>query len=219
LESYKPDTEQQRERIEVYNTILLAIATLAVAWCSYQGSLWNGIQTFRLAESNKYGRLAQQNLIQSQQNKAMEESIIIEFVNAAFEKDEKKIKYIMRGVRPELRNIFSGWIQTHPFENDTAPQHPMAMPEYETLMKKRLDESDKMNEKGAEMYQHAQKANLRADRYSFFTVLFSSVMFLGAITTKLVRPKPRFILSVLSAIICLGGLILLLFYMPVAHKG
>ena len=75
-----------------------------------------------------------------------------------------------------------------------------------------------MNAKGAEMYQQAQKANIRADRYSLLTVLFSSVMFLGAITTKLVRPKPRFVLSVLSALICLGGLILLFFYMPVAHK-
>ena len=212
------DTERQRERIEVYNTILLAIATMAVAWSSYQGSLWNGIQTFRLAESNKYGRLAQQKLIQSEQNKAMEEAVIIEFFNAAFDKNERKIKYILRGLRPEMANVLSNWMQSHPFENDTAPSHPMIMPEYEALMKNRIDESEKMNAKGAEMYQQAQKANIRADRYSFLTVLFSSVMFLGAITTKLVRPKPRFVLSVLSALICLGGLILLFFYMPVAHK-
>jgi hypothetical protein len=38
--------DRDRDRLEVYNTIMLAIATLAVAWCSYQASLWSGLQTF-----------------------------------------------------------------------------------------------------------------------------------------------------------------------------
>jgi hypothetical protein len=96
------NADRDRNRMEVYNTILLGIATLAVAWCSYQGTLWNGIQTFRLAESNKYGRLAQQKLIQTGQNKAMEEAVIITFVNAAFDKDTNKVNYILNGLRPEL---------------------------------------------------------------------------------------------------------------------
>jgi hypothetical protein len=31
--------DRERDRLEVYNTIMLAIATLAVAWCSYQAAL------------------------------------------------------------------------------------------------------------------------------------------------------------------------------------
>src|SRR5436190_8670353 len=165
-----PNIDRDRDRLEVYGTIVLAIATLAVAWCSYQSTLWNGIQTFRLAESNKYSRLAQQKLIQSGQNKAMEEGVIINFVDAVLSKDQMKIDYIIGGVRPELANILSNWLQSHPLESASAPRHPMIMPEYEAIMGQRLDESQKMSEKAEETFRTAQVANLNADRYSpFFT--------------------------------------------------
>jgi hypothetical protein len=45
------------------------------------------------------------------------------------------------------------------------------------------------------------------------------VMFLGAITTKLARVAPRITLTVISVIVCIGSLIIVLFYMPIAHKG
>src|SRR5262245_29464817 len=76
------NTEKQNARLEIYNTIILAVATLCAAWCSYQGSLWNGIQTFRLADSNRYSRLSQQSLIRGDQAKTMEESAIISFMDA-----------------------------------------------------------------------------------------------------------------------------------------
>jgi hypothetical protein len=211
--------DRERDRLEVYNTIMLAIATLAVAWCSYQAALWNGIQTFRLAESNKYSRLAQQTLIQSGQNKAMEEAVIINFVDAVLNKDHGKIDYILKGVRPELANILNNWLQANPLERATAPRHPMVMPEYEELMGKRMEESAKMSLKADEAFRTAQAANLNGDRYSLLTVLLSMVMFLGAITTKLVRINVRILLTIISAIICIGVLIVVFFYLPVAHKG
>jgi hypothetical protein len=211
--------DRDRDRLELYNTIMLAIATLAVAWCSYQAALWNGIQTFRLAESNKYSRLAQQTLIQSGQNKAMEEAVIINFVDAVLNKNQSRIDYIIKGVRPELASILSHWLQSNPLETDSAPRHPMVMPEYEELMGKRMEESGKMSLQAEEAFKAAQTANLNGDRYSLLTVLLSMVMFLGAITTKLVRINVRLMLTIISAIICIGVLIVVFFYMPVAHKG
>ena len=213
------DTDRNRNKLEVFNTILLSVATLAVAWCSYQGALWNGIQTFHLAESNKYGRLAQQKMIQSGQNKAMDEGVIITFVNAAFDKDSNKVNYILNGLRPELSAILSNWLKSNPFEKASAPRHPMVMPQYEGIMENRIKESEELSAKGAEMYKEAQQANLNGDTYTFLTVMFSMVMFLGAITTKLVRLAPRLTLTVISAIICVGSLVIVQFNMPIAHKG
>ena len=85
------NTEKQKARLEIYNTAILAIATLCAAWCSYQGSLWNGIQTFRLAESNKYSRLSQQILIRADQAKTMEETAIITSWMLHLIKTEKKL--------------------------------------------------------------------------------------------------------------------------------
>jgi len=211
--------DRDRNRLEVYNTIILGIATLAVAWCSYQNTLWSGNQTFRLAESNKYSRLAQQTLIRSGQTEAMEETLIIEFVAAAFDRNQRKTDYILKGIRPELSIILSNWLGSHPFENNAAPRHPMVMPEYKALRGKRIEESEKLTAKANEAFDEAQKANTNADRYSLLSVMFSMVMFLGAITTKLVRIQLQFTLTLISAIICIAMLALTLFYMPVAARG
>ena len=86
----------QQSRLETYNTVILAIATLAVAWCSYQAALWNGIQTFCLADSNKYGRLAQQNAIQAGQKIAMDEAVMITFMDAVLNKNQQRIDYMLQ---------------------------------------------------------------------------------------------------------------------------
>jgi len=213
------NTEKQKARLEIYNTAILAIATLCAAWCSYQGSLWNGIQTFRLAESNKYSRLSQQILIRADQAKTMEETAIITFMDAAIDQDRKKIGYILKGLRPEISKVLSDWILLDPFNDSTAPRNPMTMPGYVELMKRRTDESEKMSEKASEAFDSGSKANFISDKYSFLTVMFSTVMFLSAITTKLVRPQARFLLLVISALICIAVLLLTIFSMPIAHRG
>jgi hypothetical protein len=214
-----PQTDRNRDRLEVYNTIILAVATLAVAWCSYQNTLWNGAQTFRLAESNKYSRLAQQGLIQSGQNKAMEEAVIINFVDAVLNKDEKKIDYILKGVRPEMASVLSNWMLSHPLDSVSAPKHPMVTPEYEAIMGQRHDESQKMTDKADEMFKAAQLANLTSDRYSLLTVLFSMVLFLEAVTTKFARANARLVVTLLSAFICIAALIVVFFFLPLARLG
>ncbi len=211
--------DKQRDRLEVYNTIILAIATLAVTWCSYQGALWNGIQTFSLAESNKYSRLAQQKTIQAGQVTAMEEAVFISFVTAVFEKDQEKINYILKGVRPELSKVMSDWLQSDPLAKTSPTINPMLIPQYLELMNKRLDEAVQMTKKSDEAFDKGRRANIKADNYSLLAVLFSMVMFLGAITTKLVRTNLRLVLTIISAIICIALLVIISFNMPIAHKG
>ena len=177
------------------------------------------IQTFRLADSNKYSRLSQQILIRSDQAKTMDEGAIISLMDAVFDKDKKRIDYILKGLRPEISKILSEWIQLNPLKDSTAPRNPMTMPGYVELMKRRTDESEKMGDKASEAFDSGNKANRISDTYSFLTVMFSTVMFLTAITTKLVRPQARVLLLVISALICMAVPLLTVFSMPVAHRG
>jgi len=210
--------DRSRNRLEINNTIILSIATLAITWCSYQTNLWNGIQTFNLAQSNKFSRLAQQLAIQSGQRRQMDEAVIISFFDEAFYKKEDKIKYILRGVRPELSKIMSDWIQLHPFENPSAPFHPMAMPGYKELIEKDMAESEKSLAKAELLYEEANRANTISDRYSLLTVIFSMVMFLAAIGAKIIRIRLSFTLMIVSGLVCICVLILLFLYMPIASK-
>jgi len=213
------NSERQKARLEIYNTIVLAVATLCAAWCAYQGNLWDGIQTFRLADSNKYSRLSQQILIRSDQAKTMDEGAIISLMDAVFDKDKKRIDYILKGLKPELSKILSDWMQLNALNDSTAYRNPMLTPAYLELMKTRTDESEEMNTKAAEAFNAGNKANLISDTYSFLTVMFSTVMFLSAVTTKLVRPQAGLLLLVVSALICIAVLLLTIFSMPIAHRG
>ena len=210
--------DRNRNRLEINNTLILSIATLAITWCSYQSNLWNGIQTFNLAESNKFGRKAQQQAIQSGQRKQMDEAIIITFFEDAFYKREDKINYIIRGVRPELSKIMSDWMKMHPFENPSAPFHPMAMPGYKELIEKETAESEESLVQSGIAFEKATRANTISDRYSLLTVIFSMVMFLAAIGAKAARIRLSFTLIVVSGLICICVLILLFLYMPIATK-
>ena len=209
----KPD--RLRNKLEVINTLILAIATLSVTWSSYQGALWNGIQTFKLADSNKFNRLAHQKTILLGQNRAMDEAIIISFVNAVIEKKQKIVDYALRSLRPELSKIMSTWLSSQPIENPSAYPHPMAMPEYTGQVKKDMAESDKLTLLADEARTKAQEANNNSDNYSLLTVVFSMVMFFGAITSKIASPRLRLVNNIITGTICIAALVILFFLMPI----
>lgn len=208
----------RQSMLETYNTLILAVATLSVAWCTYQSALWDGIQIFRLADSNNYNRQAQQNAIQAGQKIAMDEAVIITFTDAVLNSNQQRINFILKGTG-ELKPVMSAWMKRYIAGDTTVPLHPMVMPGYMDIVKTRMQKSEILSRKGAESYKQANKANSVADTYTMFTVLFSMVMFLGAIVTKLVRTQPKLILTVLSGVICVGVLIVVVFSMPVAQKG
>jgi hypothetical protein len=212
----KNKQDRLRDKLEVINTLILAIATLAITWCSYQGVLWNGIQTFKLGDSNKFARLSQQKTIVTGQNRAMDEAILIAFVKAAIEKDQNIIDYSLRGVRPELSKIMSEWLSLRPFEDSTAYPHPMAMPEYLELMKKDMAEADRFSQQAEDAKDAAQRANKNSDNYSLLSVVFSMVMFFGAITSKIAPPRLSLLNTIVAGIICTGALVFVFFIVPIA---
>ena len=212
----KPD--RLRDKLQVINTLILAIATLAITWCSYQGVMWNGIQIFKLGDSNKFARLAQQKTILTGQNRAMDEGIIIGFVNAAIEKKQNIIDHALLGIRPELSKIMLAWLSSRPFENPAAFPHPMAMPEYLELLKKDMAEADKFSQQAEDAKNAALEANNNSDSYSLLTVVFGMVMFLGAITSKINRLRFDLAGIVAAGIICIVALIFPFFQMPIASR-
>src|SRR5690242_9427060 len=89
--------DRRRNRLEIYNTVILGIATLGVAWCSYQSSLWNGIQTFKLADSNKFNRLAQQKTLQAGQSFQLDEAVASDFLVGVLENKQDRVQFILKG--------------------------------------------------------------------------------------------------------------------------
>jgi hypothetical protein len=205
---------KQSKRLEISSTVLLALATLAVTWCTYQSALWNSAQTFRLAEFNLHSRLAQQYAGIANMRKELDAAVAIDFLNAVIEKRQQRVSYYLTRTRPDFRSILQKWIDMDPINNQDAPAHPLAMQEYEALMHALMVSSDSAAGKAQITWQQARKANSISDRYVLTTVVFSLVMFLGAVSTKLSHIQTSRLTMIIAGSIYFLTL-LVLFLMPV----
>ena len=210
---------QHKNRLEINNTVVLAIATLAVTWCSYQSVLWNGVQTFKLADVNKYTRQAQEISITLEQHKVMDADLIRDFVSDVWERREDKINFYMRRIRPEMATILQAWLDIKPLDNTKAPPHPMAMEQYKQLIHEDVVKVEEFKRKSEASAHDAQHANMHSDNYSLYTVVFSMAMFLGAIASKVSNIKITVAFIVLSGLICLLALVFLFTTMPLASRS
>src|SRR6266700_3098805 len=80
-----PDTLEKRETsrwLDIGSAIVLALATMASAWCGYQSARWSGVQTFRLAVIRTTGREAASQSIKAFGLRRLDASMFINYVEA-----------------------------------------------------------------------------------------------------------------------------------------
>ncbi len=211
------NSQKKRERLELRSTIMLAIATTAITWCTYQSNLWTGIELFKLAESNRNSRLAQQETILAAQQQQLNAEVAINFMNAALHNDQKVIDYYLNRGKSDLVKVMSEWLAMDPLNNKSAPPHPLAMPGYNKLRISLVAKSDSFTRQSSAIWEEAEYANKNGDSYVLLTVILSLVLFIGAVATKMVNLRLAYLLVNFSGLICLGILIILIFFMPVTR--
>ncbi len=204
------------KKLEIIGTMLLSVASVAVAWCSYQSTLWNGEQVFRLAESNLYYRRSQAELMKVSQQQVVDAAITINFMEAVVEKRRTRVNYYHdRKDQSQLLTILDKWLTMNPLQNDKAPVTPLQMGEYKHLIKSSLAPSDSSNTTAEGLWKESEYNNSVSDKYILCTVIFSIVMFLAAMATKLSNMRLAFGFMMFAYTIFFTALVLLLLLMPI----
>lgn len=195
--------------------LLMAMATLGSAWCGYQASLWNGIQTFKLADSTKMSRLASESRITASQQRNLDEALFVEYARAVGENNGRLAKFLRERLRPEFQPAVSAWLATHPLRNKNAPSSPFEMPEYRS----RANEVAKEDQGSADtLHDAAQKANRTGDLYTLLTVLFTTSLFSAGLVTGFHSASKQWLAAALSFIFILLAASILT-TLSVAHVG
>ena len=197
--------------VDVLTAVLLSLATVGSAWCAFQSSLWDGIQTFELVASAKAGRLSSENLIKANQKRMMDGLLLMQYINANEEGNIKIRDFYFSKFDSTMKTATQDWLKNDPFNNANAPNSPMKMPSY--VLKEETDANDQINLSLKKM-ESADEANTTSDRYVLLTVLFAAVLFFGGIASTLQSNLVRNICLILSAIIFILTLYLLI-NMPV----
>ena len=191
-------------RIELFVTILLAIATVATAWSSYQSARWSGVQTINFSRANA-ARVAStaQSTLAGQQTQ-LDVATFIAWTDAYAAKDTTLRDFYSKRFRAEFKPAVDAWLATKPLKNPAAPLTPFAMPQYHLAAQ---DKSRALTRTAEAATATAKVDNQRSDNYVLAVVLFASALFFAGISTKLDAVRLRISIVALGYALFFGTLI------------
>ena len=192
------------QHFELVATILLAVATVATAWSSYQANRWNG-------EQAKAGARASALRIESSKAAALGNTFgevdVITFTQwiDAFAHDEPQLTdFYESRFRPEFAVAFDAWIATEPFENPDAPLTPFAMPEYVRASDVEAQQLEQASEESAAT---AREYLQRSSNYVLGVVLFAAALFFAGLSTRFQTRRLRIAVLTIGCLVFAGAVI------------
>lgn len=161
--------------------VLLSLATVGTAWCSYQAAVWGGLSQRAMNQSNIVGRKAAANELQSLQYQLVDVLLLSQYINARASSNETLARYYSDRFRGEAKAAFDAWLATRPFENPEAAAHPFVTNYYRPKL---LEEARVKEQKSEALWQQAGEAGRTGRSYVLVTVLLATALFCGGIAVK-----------------------------------
>lgn len=180
--------EPKRPWFEPVSAILMGVASLCTAWCSYQSSSWSGESSAFDTSADKLERSAVAMHLESGQVERTQLGLLTEAVNAKLAGDEKRERFYTTRFADELKPAYEKWIALNPFENPKAPPHPFVpgfyTPRFDQEIRDAKAESDRLEQQSRISGQHASA-------YLSNTVLLASVMLFAGTADKFDQRRVR----------------------------
>lgn len=179
--------------VDVASVILISVAAVLTAVCSYQSGKWDGEEArlYNLADANR----AQAVEASDKANvlTAIDVALFLQYIDAVDADNARKAQFIYHRLRPEMRPAMQAWLAARPLANANAPSSPFVMPQYKLASNakaRRLQDAANVSFRGA------QVAKSHADQFLLLTVIFAGVSFLGGVSTKMLYPRHVVIIGV-----------------------
>jgi hypothetical protein len=169
-------------RFEVASTVLLALAAVATAWCSYQATRWNGQQVKASSQTNGLRIEAARAQGRAQALTQVDVATFTEWVDAYAHRETKLAEFYFRRFRSEFKPAVTAWLATKPLKNPKAPLTPFAMPQYRLAATAEADRLDAKSEASAAI---VRRYIQRASNYVLGVVLFAVALFFAGMSAKL----------------------------------
>ena len=194
-----------RERLELWATVLLGVATLLTAWSAFQANKWGGVMSIRFSEANAARTESAQASATANAQRTVDVAIFASYVEAVAEERVEQERFVRERFRDEFRPAFEAWAETRPRVNPDAPPSPFAMAEYRLAAEQETQELAALADRRG---QQARDANQRGDDYVLLTVLFASVLFFSGISTKLTSPRLQTVMLSFATVFLLAGVVI-----------
>src|SRR5207248_11320268 len=174
--------------VEPIVALLMALATLSTAWCSYQSAAWTRQSNRLMNEFNALERRAGVLNIQGMQQATIHTGMFMQALAAHQAGDDKLVNFYVERFPSELRKAYDAWLAQKPFEKPNADPHPFVPRLYQTPGTR---EAADANAKAANSIEQARKAGTISGQYLANTVLFATVLFFASASGKFDQRRVR----------------------------
>src|SRR5438093_4420469 len=174
-----PNREPQEKKkwVEPVAALLMALATLSTAWCSYQSAAWTRQSNRLMNEFNSLERKAGLLSLQGMQQATIHTAMFMEVLAAKQAGNEQLANFYVERFPPDVRKAYDAWLAQRPFENPNAAPHPFVPRLYEP---RGTREAADATAKAASTLKTARSAGNISGQYLANTVLFATVLFFAA---------------------------------------
>ena len=161
--------------------LLLSLATIGTAWCSFQAATWGGISQRTMNMSAVSSRRAAAGQLQNSQMALLDVLLFSEYINARSSSNDALARFYSDRFRGEAKTAFDRWIATRPFENADALPHPFVTNLYQPRL---LEEARQAEAESQRLWQQAGEAGRIGRSYVLVTVVLATALFCAGSAAK-----------------------------------
>lgn len=196
------------EWVEVFATVLLALATIASAWSAYQAARWSSQEALRFNEATALRIQSEEADDLADAELDIDVEMFVDYLATLRAGDLQGAEYFESTLfRDEMKAAVKAWRATDPLNNPDAPAVPFEMEEYRNANR---EESQELEREAQAKVEEAKGSIRNSDFYILFTVLFASVLFFAGISTKFKAPGLRVAVLLMGSVFFIGSFIVLL---------
>ena len=182
------EEHKKKQWVEPVAALLMALATLSTAWCSFESAAWTRQSNRLMNEFNTLERKAGLLSLQGMQQATIHTAMFTEVLAAKQAGNEQLANFYVERFPPELRKAYDAWMAQKPFENPKADPHPFVPNLYEIRGSREAAEA---SAKAANSQREAGNAGSISGQYLANTVLFATVLFFANASAKFEQRRVR----------------------------
>jgi hypothetical protein len=190
------EQEPKKRWVEPMTAILMALATLSTAWCSYESAAWTRQSNRLIHECDTLEQRASVLTLQGMQAATIHTAMFMQLLAAKHAGNDKLADFYAERFPPEARKAYDAWIAQKPLENADADPHPFVPNLYELRGSREAAEASATAQGKLE---ESRSAGSVSGQYLANTVLFATVLFFASASGKFEQRRVRMVAFTFAA--------------------
>lgn len=175
-----------RQGFEALAVILLSLATVAMAWCTYQASVWGSQSTQLSIQAVDLGRDASNFRIKAVQAQTLDIFLFSQYLTAQDTSNEPLADFYARQFSPELKQAYAA--QARLSRTPGAPTDPFVTNFYQSPL---LTQADALEPESERMWHQSLEAERAGHQYTLISVLLATALFFSGTAPQFQTPLKR----------------------------